>query len=326
MNITSIVDYSTTHLEIINEGTIMYVKKAYVEVQINPDDPDIIDFRWHWYEINDHQRLFYIDWRIVTTPVAASAAALLTLIEGYLTSQYGGSVADASETVKGVVEEATQAEVNAYTDTGATGAQLFIVPSKLKVWIEQAALTIDAIWHFVSAKLRLFNVAKTFYIQLETASTANRIQTFQDADGTIALTSRFTGMMNFASSTFNPADNTTYFFGGLAFTAPQTTGALRRLYFTHACTITAVILNPFVSVASSAQNTEFYIRVNNTTDTQITTTAFQLTAAGAMNVYSNLAMNIAIAAGDYIEIKMVCPLNYTTNPTGVFMQGTIGFI
>ena len=101
----------------------------------------------------------------------------------------GASTSDASETVKGVVEEATQTELNAGTDTGATGAKLFATPSKLAVWIQQAALTIDAIWHFVSAKLRLFNAAKTFYIAFTTAATANRSQAFQDASGTIALTS-----------------------------------------------------------------------------------------------------------------------------------------
>lgn len=101
----------------------------------------------------------------------------------------GASTSDASETVKGVVEEATQSELNAGTDTGATGAKLFATPSKLAVWIQQAALTIDAIWHFVSAKLRLFNAAKTFYIAFTTAATANRSQAFQDASGTIALTS-----------------------------------------------------------------------------------------------------------------------------------------
>lgn len=42
---------------------------------------------------------------------------------------------NASETAKGIVEEATQAEVNAGTDTGATLARLFVVPSKLIAFI-----------------------------------------------------------------------------------------------------------------------------------------------------------------------------------------------
>lgn len=38
---------------------------------------------------------------------------------------------DATETSKGIVEEATQAEVNAGTATGGTGARLFVPPDKL---------------------------------------------------------------------------------------------------------------------------------------------------------------------------------------------------
>lgn len=53
----------------------------------------------------------------------------------------GGSVANASETVKGIVEEATQSEVNAGTDTGGTGAQLFVAPSKYLAGILLKVLT-----------------------------------------------------------------------------------------------------------------------------------------------------------------------------------------
>lgn len=43
-----------------------------------------------------------------------------------------GSPADASTTVKGIAEEADSTEINAGTDTGATGARLFVTPSQLK--------------------------------------------------------------------------------------------------------------------------------------------------------------------------------------------------
>lgn len=42
----------------------------------------------------------------------------------------GGNV-NASETTKGIVEEATDAEVTAGTATGGTGAKLFVTPAKL---------------------------------------------------------------------------------------------------------------------------------------------------------------------------------------------------
>lgn len=44
----------------------------------------------------------------------------------------GSAISNASETVAGIVELATQAEADAGTDTGATGAKLAVVPSYLK--------------------------------------------------------------------------------------------------------------------------------------------------------------------------------------------------
>lgn len=41
---------------------------------------------------------------------------------------------NASETVKGIVEEATDAETSAGTAVGATGAKLFVTPTKLNTW------------------------------------------------------------------------------------------------------------------------------------------------------------------------------------------------
>lgn len=59
-----------------------------------------------------------------------------------------GGNANASETVRGIVEEATDAEVTAGTATGATGAKLFVSPAKL-------ATKLTAIGHTV----RTYNLA-----------------------------------------------------------------------------------------------------------------------------------------------------------------------
>jgi len=48
-------------------------------------------------------------------------------------------IVNASETAKGIVEEATDAEVAAGTATGATGAKLFITPAKLKTHLGETA-------------------------------------------------------------------------------------------------------------------------------------------------------------------------------------------
>jgi hypothetical protein len=56
---------------------------------------------------------------------------LITNGSGVLSFISAEGVPDASETVAGVVEEATDAEVTAGTATGATGAKLFVTPAKL---------------------------------------------------------------------------------------------------------------------------------------------------------------------------------------------------
>lgn len=58
---------------------------------------------------------------------------------------------NASETAKGIVEEATQAELNAGTDTGATGARLFAVPSKIQVYLAATYQTISGLFASVMA-------------------------------------------------------------------------------------------------------------------------------------------------------------------------------
>jgi hypothetical protein len=48
----------------------------------------------------------------------------------------GTTTPNASETVAGKVEEATTAEVTAGTNTGGTGAQTFVAPSKMQASIQ----------------------------------------------------------------------------------------------------------------------------------------------------------------------------------------------
>lgn len=90
-NVTSVIDYDEIYLQVRIEGGIVYVKKVYVELSINAEDPDIVNFQWHWYEQNEGLRLYYLDYNRITNPVTASAAALLAAIDAMLTSQYATS-------------------------------------------------------------------------------------------------------------------------------------------------------------------------------------------------------------------------------------------
>ena len=57
---------------------------------------------------------------------------LKTVLQELETAVEANAIVNASETVKGVVEEATDAETAAGTATGATGAKLFVTPAKLQ--------------------------------------------------------------------------------------------------------------------------------------------------------------------------------------------------
>lgn len=125
----------------------------------------------------------------------------------------------------------------------------------------------------------------------------------------------------------NPADATTYFMRNSnnsisgAFTASTASGGLlQQLYVTRTGTVTACAgsFNTRGTVASN-ENTSVIIRKNNTTDATVTSTA-KLTAAGVN--FSNTAMTLAVTAGDYLEIKVVCP-TWGTNPTAVSFSATI---
>jgi hypothetical protein len=62
----------------------------------------------------------------------------------WIPNQAGGTVANASETVAGKVELATDAQVDAETDTGETGAKLTVVPSQLKRVVTQVSAWVPA--------------------------------------------------------------------------------------------------------------------------------------------------------------------------------------
>lgn len=111
------------------------------------------------------------------TTLAANSDAKIATQKA--TKAYADSVvgANASETAKGVVEEATAAEITAGTDTGGTGAKLFVPPSKLNTQITALA---PSLTNVVGALAN--SVVKTYFnIQLPfilwTGSTSGALTT-----------------------------------------------------------------------------------------------------------------------------------------------------
>lgn len=98
---------------------------------------------------------------------------------------------NASETAKGIVEEATQAEVNAGTDTGGTGAKVFVAPSKL--------LSLLAAYQTVAA---LFTNVMTLVL---TGFAAGANTAVAATDTLAQALAKFQGQINARAPTSSPA-------------------------------------------------------------------------------------------------------------------------
>lgn len=117
--------------------------------------------------------------------------------------------------------------------------------------------------------------------------------------------------------TSSPADGQTIYFGNLP-KAPTTTANISKVYIPRAGNITRAEIYCFSGTAGTNENWSGYIRKNNTTDTLIAT----LGVATSERRFSNTSLNIAVVAGDYIEIKFINP-TWATNPLTTIFGGYI---
>lgn len=110
----------------------------------------------------------------------------------------------------------------------------------------------------------------------------------------------------------SPADSTTYYSGARSTGSPATSANTRPFTIRRNGTIYAIDLIFVVDgTLASAETFTTYIRLNNTTDTTISSSC-QMDAA--YEQFSNAALSVAVASGDTVEIKMVTPA-WATNPT-----------
>lgn len=119
-------------------------------------------------------------------------------------------------------------------------------------------------------------------------------------------------------TTFSPADATTYFFGSLFSIAPGTGAGTAKIYIPKAGRITRCFLF-FNQSTGSSETSTLAIRLNNTTDTTVSSA---ITNDAGVTSFNNTTLNIPVAAGDYIELKWTCP-TWVTNPTNVRPCATI---
>jgi len=148
-----------------------------------------------------------------------------------------------------------------------------------------------------------------------TSNGAGALPTFQAASvGGAAV--------NIVTFSGNPADSTTYFLAmSQSITTSTASGnADTRMYIPVTGTITKCYGTATVSgTLGTTETSTVAIRLNNTTDTTVTSSLAMNTAD---NAFSNTGLSISVTAGDYIEYKVTTPA-WATNPTAVRFAITI---
>lgn len=133
--------------------------------------------------------------------------------------------------------------------------------------------------------------------------------------------SGITGFVATGQAGAPPADSTTYYLNQSGVLTASTTSTIATTFFAvSSVTITKVYGIAKVSATlGSAENCTVFIRVNNTTNTNITTT---LQLNSAENAFNNSGLSISLNAGDFFVFGFTGPA-WATNPTGVLIS--LGF-
>lgn len=151
-------------------------------------------------------------------------------------------------------------------------------------------------------------------------STATRVLT---SNGTgvapsfqaLSTGSTLNGFLSTGTAGSGLADSTTYYLmnnqllsaaSGVAGTIPSA-----RYYVTSATTLTSVVgVYKINGTLGTSENMTLFVRVNDTTNTNVTTT---LKGDSAINTISNTSLSISLNAGDYFVFGLTTPA-FVTNP------------
>ena len=123
--------------------------------------------------------------------------------------------------------------------------------------------------------------------------------------------------INVQALTSSPGDGATVYFGMLP-KAPIATANVSKCYVRGAGTIKRAEIYCYSGTAGTNESWSLYIRKNNSADTLIATLGVNTNE----RKFSNENLNIAMAAGDYFEIKSVQP-TWATNPLTCIYGGYV---
>lgn len=124
--------------------------------------------------------------------------------------------------------------------------------------------------------------------------------------------SSYTGyVLQSSCANVNPADSTDYYIGGQFSAAPQTSiGVMLGIPIPKTGTVKAVVVRN-IFTAGTNEAVTFNLRLNNTTDTALTSGDF----SSSPNVLLTTGLSLAVTQNDYLHLKVTTP-NWATNPTG----------
>jgi hypothetical protein len=119
-----------------------------------------------------------------------------------------------------------------------------------------------------------------------------------------------------------PGNATSYYYTTMT-GAPTSVVNTNRIVLPFNCTLIGYSLAVRSSVTASAETSTIAVRVNNTTDFVINTTA-EFSGSGMNRTYYSNSLNQNYSAGDLIEIKWTTP-TWTTPPTNAGLHTVLYF-
>lgn len=139
--------------------------------------------------------------------------------------------------------------------------------------------------------------------------------------GTVAVLSDAVFALQYNSTTFNPADASSYFLTNIP--VAWQTSEITKVYVPYNCTLIGYSFSGYCTVVSSAET--FTLAVNVDGATTNLNTALNFSVASGINTYTASNLSQSISAGSYITPKIITP-TWATNPTGVFSSCTFWFV
>jgi hypothetical protein len=113
-------------------------------------------------------------------------------------------------------------------------------------------------------------------------------------------------------------DGVVYYWGGSFASVPSIAQGNYKIYIPRAGVILAAYLRLYAQTAGSAEGWTLSILKNDIFNYDVAS----ISASANERLFSNIALNIPVAAGDYIVIKEVTP-TWVTNPANILRMGTL---